>query len=66
MPQTSDNVGLLVWGGQRQGWGRDGWQTTGAAAAGDMCQGEDDDAGDNENHLEMWRFSKKPCDNFFC
>ncbi len=40
--RTSDNVGLLVCRGQRQGWGGDGRQTIGAAAAGDACQEEDD------------------------
>ncbi len=42
-PQTSDDVGLLVWGGQRQGWGGDGQLTMGAAVTGDACQEEDDD-----------------------
>ncbi len=42
-PRTSDNVRLLVGGGQRQGWGRDGWRTKGAAAASYACQEENDE-----------------------
>ncbi len=42
MPRTSDDVGLLVGGEQRQGWRGDGRWTMGAAAAGDTCQEEND------------------------
>jgi hypothetical protein len=59
MPRTSEDVGLLVWGGQRLGWGGSGQQTMGAAAAGDACQEEDDELGAMMRITSRCRIFKK-------